>query len=509
MRRLATALIIVAVGILAVAVSFGVAQQPPGRQAAPPPGFVAEPEIYFPLPASTPQYGTIDGKHLKQYANQWVAFARKPRDAGNQFYGILVGTPSDTEAANWIETQFKRIGLEVRRQEVVTPSSWSGVSWDVSAVGGGKTVKFSSVSPITNSPGTPPGGLDLEAVWVGAGMAPDFAGRDVRGKAAVVYSFAVPGLNSAATNGAMRRAYEHGAAAIIVILAIPGNVSGTGIPGQGVVAPAGGTAAPPQIMMGLQDGTALQELIEQAKPGQPVRVHLRVETLVRKDVKASMVIGVLPGRTDENIYIGAHRDSWYDGGQDNASSIAMFLGLAEYFAKVPREQRRRTMTFVSTPEHHSGSNGSEFVHENWKPFLAKTALIINCEHSAVNEFVYWPERGSMTLHKTNGLEATRLFVNGSAKLKSLVTKNLAMFGVATWLDPVPGSSGDLSPLQWDAPAFHVIGRGIYFHTTGDTADVVPAAGIETVTRAHAKIIDDVNTLDLKDLLPTPAAPAVK
>jgi len=172
--------------------------------------------------------------------------------------------------------------------------------------------------------------------------------------------------------------------------------------------------------------------------------------------------------------------------------------------KKAKAQRKRTMTFVATPEHHSGSNGTQWVHDNMKAFLAKTALIINCEHISVNEQQYWTEAGGVVLQKTNAHEATRIFVNGSAQLKSVVTKNLALFGVPTWLNPLSSSSGDLDHIQFDAPSLHVIGRGISFHTTGDTPDVVPASGLESVARMYAKVIDDVNTMALKDL----SAPAM-
>jgi hypothetical protein len=358
-------------------------------------------------------------------------------------------------------------------------------------------------------------GLDLEAVWVGLGLGPDFMGKDVKGKAAVVYSAAWPGLNSAAGNGAMRRAWEHGAAAIIVVLAEPGNFAGAGIPGQSVGGGRGTAAATPvpvQMMIGAKDGAALQDLIEKAAPGQTPHIRVRADIQDLKNVKAQIVFGILPGQTDENIYVSAHRDTWYEGAQDNASGISVMVGLAEYFAKQPKAQRKRTMTFVATPEHHSGSSGSLWVHDNMKPFLAKTALIINCEHISVNEQQYWTEGGGVVLQKTNAHEATRIFVNGSDRLKSTVTKDLALFGVPTWLNPLSSSSGDLDHLQFDAPSLHVIGRGISFHTTGDTPDVVPASGLESVARMYAKVIDDVNTMALKDLSApamTSSAPALR
>ena len=71
------------------------------------------------------------------------------------------------------------------------------------------------------------GDLNLETVWVGLGMASDFIGKDVRGKAVFLYSVPTPSslIQSASWMGALGRAQEKGAAALFVVLAIPGNMS--------------------------------------------------------------------------------------------------------------------------------------------------------------------------------------------------------------------------------------------------------------------------------------------
>ena len=39
----------------------------------------------------------------------------------------------------------------------------------------------------------------------------------------------------------------------------------------------------------------------------------------------------------------------------------------------------------------------------------------------------------------------------------------------------------------------------YFHSDGETPDVIPWTGLEATTRSYARIIDAVNTLPLSDL----------
>jgi hypothetical protein len=50
----------------------------------------------------------------------------------------------------------------------------------------------------------------------------------------------------------------------------------------------------------------------------------------------------------------------------------------------------------------------------------------------------------------------------------------------------------------DAPSVHIIDHAIY-HTDLDTPALVPEPGLEAAVRSFAKIIDEVNKLDLGQL----------
>ena len=64
-----------------------------------------------------------------------------------------------------------------------------------------------------------------------------------------------------------------------------------------------------------------------------------------------------------------------------------------------------------------------------------------------------------------------------------------------------GSDTVYAPIDKEAPSVQLIRSPEHKHTDGDVATLVPAAGLEAVARAFAKIIDGVNTLDLVDLQP--------
>jgi hypothetical protein len=206
---------------------------------------------------------------------------------------------------------------------------------------------------------------------------------------------------------------------------------------------------------------------------------------------------VLPGATDENILVMAHSDAFFEGAIDNGSGVAVMLGLAEYFARIPQAQRRRTLTFLAPVGHHVTRDvGLEWMRDNMRDFWAKTALILNCEHVATTQtYVY--DRG---LRKSTAATAHRFYVGKSRRIADLMVKNFSLFGVALYADPSVRPSGDLHYLTSVAPGIEVIESNAFYHSNQDEPAIVPAAGLESIARAYAKLIDDVNGLALTEIL---------
>jgi hypothetical protein len=332
----------------------------------------------------------------------------------------------------------------------------------------------------------PAGGLDLDPVWVGLGTEADFAGRDVKGKLVIIWSQPTPGVinNSAQWMGSTKRAEAKGAAAVLINLAIPGNY-------QIQVAPSPNSATGiPTFTMGTEDTNALRTMIEKG----PVKVHAEYTFEMRPGLTDSTVWGTLPGMTDENIIVFAHHDSVFTGALDNGSGMAVMVQLAEYFSKIPKEQRRRTILFATTAGHHNGSFGTQWMHDNRATFFAKTALIINCEHVSVVQTYPW----GAGLRESDNIDARRWWIFGSSTLASIVLHDWNLFGVTIYDTMEPNASGDMGHIQVDGPTVQMIESNAFYHT--NMPEIVPAPGLEAVARSYAKIIDDVNKVDRKDLL---------
>ncbi len=462
------------------------------RPGADPPLWPAD-EAYIraTLPQGEGKYAWITGPHIKSLLKESTLIPLKYREEGHQYWGQITGLPTDAVMQKWVLDQFRRIGLDkVRIQNLDLSPQWVPQSFEASVKGGGREVQLKSIFPIFGTVGTPSEGSDLEPVWVGLGTAADFMGRQIKGKAVLIYSIPTPGgrNHSAQWNGAIERAERGGAGAVIVVMGIPGNVMSQ--PG-GEGGPGGTTSTILHMTIGSDDGNVVREMIEQGKS--PV-LHLKLDVKLVPGLKTANVWGELPGMGDENILIMAHDDWFFQGALDNASGMAGLLTLAEYFARVPKEQRPRTLIFLITPGHHAGSPGAKWVHENRATVLTKTALILNCEHFAQTQ-TYWLGSGLMA---SNTVGARRWFVGGSASLKQLATKTFQNFGVALYSRPEVRPGGELSQVYMDAPCVHIIDH-VYYHTDMDVPELVPEAGLENSVRAYAKIIDEVNQMNIKDL----------
>ena len=92
------------------------------------------------------------------------------------------------------------------------------------------------------------------------------------------------------------------------------------------------------------------------------------------------------------------------------------------------------------------------------------------------------------------------YVGGSQRLQQIVVKAYDQFGVATYAEPEPSVGGEIGPFHQFAPALQLIEGGQYWHSDHETSDIVPPTGLAATTRAFARIITEVNGLNLKDLV---------
>jgi hypothetical protein len=481
------------------------AQNPDGTRVRGPATGPAEPphhrgaDIAWRLAPEDQKYAAIDGAHLKQAVEELTAISRRYRDNGHpQFWGRIIGTAADTENAEWLMQRLRRIGLtDVHEQYFDLPPQWMPKSWSVVVSGSGKSVSIDTAQPTYQAVGTPSAGLDLEAVYVGMASEADLKlARDVRGKAVFVYSTDTASRHAPVADNAIRRIGERGAAAIFVIQGIPGNERTQFYPVNSQV---------PTFSTGLKDGLAARDLIADATAGgSPPHVKITLDIERVPGLKSGTVWGTLPGMTGEQVMLVAHRDGWFEGANDNAAGVATLVGIAEYFAKIPKEQRHRTLVFAGTTGHHNSTAESGAWFASHPEVFAKTSLLLNCEHTGGRE------SGAGNIRLSNAVAAFNWYATGQ-RLSDIVARAMDAFGVPSFPESSPSPPGEIGRYYRFAPSVEIINGGYVWHSDQETAETISASGLAAVTRTYARVIADTDTIDLREMrqpiAATGAAPA--
>jgi hypothetical protein len=436
----------------------------------------------FALKPGQEAYKDIDGARMKQDVIALSKIALHYRDTVNQqFWGRFPGTEADKAGVKYMTDEFARLGLDIKTYPYTLPKDWRPQSWDASYVASsGSKVDLLTVFPVSGTKGTGPEGLSAEAVWVGVGAEPDFIGRDVKGKAVVIYSTFVPGGRSHSASDraglfhANTRAEKRGAAMVINVMAVPGN---------GHFQPEGGLRKIPQMTVSQDEGFALRDRLGN---GEKVTLTLHLNIPPLENVQTAYTIATLPGRSDEQIMLNVHTDGYFQAATDNNSGMAAALELARHYAAMPREKRPRTLAFVLFPDHHHGEaahrmKGGIDQTYDW----SKVALKLTIEHpSETSLYMY-----NSGLTATNNVSAVRWNALGSPEFERMVLNQLRDFGVSVYGVEDGPKNGNY------APSFHIINHVVY-HTSLDAPELVPAEGMQRSVRAFASIIDHVNAMSI-------------
>ncbi len=447
---------------------------------------------YWPLAAEQRAYASINGARIKGHVVDFAQIALRYRDAGNMWWGRLPGTSGDRETMEYMTRAYEELGLTVEHFPYVIPDDWRPTDWAASyRTAGGLTVELTTAFPVAGTKATDSEGITAEAIWVGVGAGADFIGRDVRGKAVVVYSTFVPGGRSHSASDRARlfnantRAVEQGAALVINVMGVPGN---------GQYQPQGGMPEVPQFTLSMDEGFALRERLDN---GERVDVSFRLEVPELRNLETEYTIATLPGVSDEEILVMAHTDGYFQAAMDNAAGMASAIEIARFYAQRPLEERPRTMKFISFPDHHHGEVarrrpdvGIDATYD-WDNVAVKLTM----EHPS--QTLLYMYNNSLT--PTNAVGAFRWNALGSPEFEQMVFDTLREFGVSVYAMEDGPKNGNY------APSFHIIDHVIY-HTSLDTPDLVPATGLERATRAFAAALDRANEMTMEELRGTDFPP---
>ena len=292
----------------------------------------------------------------------WIKDIWKIGDEG--IYGYrMPGTEADWAGAEYIEDKFKEFGLETDLEEFNLPVSFPD-EWSLTINAGG-VEELIPAGFVRYAAFTPPEGVSGEMVYVGTGSEEEFESvGDLTGKIAVVdlvaagLPAAILGLFSMFTydpentlpgdmltenwpvdnfDTSYENAHLYGAVGFVGILTFSADDIHQYLHAYA-------DEQLPGLYISPNDGARLRDMLLDGQTVEATMV-LTGEAYLGKSYN---VYGVLSGQSEETIVVLAHHDGW---ATNEASGMAVVMGLAKYYSQIPYSQRERTMMFLGIASH--------------------------------------------------------------------------------------------------------------------------------------------------------------
>lgn len=255
----------------------------------------------------------IDTDYSETIMTKLSEFGDDP-DTGNR----SAGSPAEHEAADYLYSTMKEMGLENVTKDAATVDGWTYKGANITykdAEGNSQKVILGGYATtlVANNEEVP-------LVYLGEGTAADYEGVNVTGKLVLLD---IDQNNNWWINYPAYQAKVKGAKAVIA-MSILTEEDEDRIGSQDICGPADA----PAFGISQKDSQILQGLLS-ASADKEITVTLNANSVVTPESTTYNVWGEIPGKTDDVIYLFGHYDGYYHSSFDNASGISTSLGIAK------------------------------------------------------------------------------------------------------------------------------------------------------------------------------------
>jgi len=241
----------------------------------------------------------------------------------------------------------------------------------------------------------------------------------------------------------------------------------------------------PGVWISGSDGERLRELLA----GGQLRATLSVDS-VREMITTYNIVGELPGADAEMVIIGSHHDGPWASAVEDGSGVALVVAQAEYWSQVPQAERPHRLLFLLNAGHMAGGAGQRTFVESHAAELDSVVLELHLEHAA-NELS--DETG--VLAPTGRPESRWWFTSLIPRLQDAVRSAIeaedlrrSMVVPPTMFGPKPTTDGADFYLA-GVPLVNYLTAPFYLFDAMDTLDKIHRPSLAPVTRAAIRIIE--------------------
>ncbi|PQA53752.1 M20/M25/M40 family metallo-hydrolase [Siphonobacter curvatus] len=266
----------------------------------------------------------------------------------------LTGSPNGQKAETYAYDLLRSYGFRDVSYQPFDLEAWSRDTVTL-AIAPRKSDNFQDIPVVALAHSPLEANVSADLVDVGNGLEADFEAQKARISGRVVLTNlgllgAAPGTKNLHRSEKTALATRYGAAGIVMVNTVPGNVLLTG------TASVTGSLIPiPAVCISLESGQRIREWMTEEK----LMALVEMRNHSRK-VQARNIVATLKGRSKDKIVIGAHLDSWdlATGAIDNGLGSFAIMDIARTLKKLNLKPRR-TIEFVLFMGEEQGLLGSK------------------------------------------------------------------------------------------------------------------------------------------------------
>ncbi len=217
-------------------------------------------------------------------------------------------------------------------------------------------------------------------------------------------------------------------------------------------------------------------------------ISAHIEFEAGRTQKGFNTVGELPGTGDDSVLIGCHLDSFFTGANDDASGIAVMIGMVRELVRMEKEQRLANFIFVGLSAHHDeGAGMRDFeTHDVARMARIKTAILLEHLDMQTGD---GPAIGPGDLPLINRRTAF-LGHAGWPGIEAELPKLAMETGLMTAPPAVAHECiADLFVICERVQPFCLMAAPPYYHTDHDTMDKLSEAGLERAVEFHLRLLE--------------------
>lgn len=238
-----------------------------------------------------------------------------------------------------------------------------------------------------------------------------------------------------------------------------------------------------------------KELVTKVQENPNATGDLIVET-ISEYREAVNVMGIVEGCSEDVVVVHSHHDATGEGAVQDASGMSVVFALAQYFSKLPKEEIKTNMLFLSTDSHYTDYEGHDKFLDKRKAEGSNIVMDFCVEHIAKE--VDLDANNEMIIY--NRPETRILYATDEQGLADMAFDAFCRHGLTHTMlfraAPLGDAAFDPEFVCTDAYAFHergipvisLLSAPMYLSHRSDTIDKVYGDGLVPAAETYAELI---------------------